>query len=407
MNQGEATEAIVGLDDVTQYFTRLAELLWDPTANLSAALLLYGIIALTLLVFVVLILMFAFGTSEEDEETDAPPASAAVASPEVPSSPVDPHDRLRRRVAAWGVGAGVLLVVWLATGFSTAQPAACGGCHTVTAHNQTTALADPHKSTGCVNCHEAGGPVGRYAVNVPFRLSHFTDGLLALSLHPDYGAVSQSACEACHRSSLRGVVSDKERGLRMSHAEPLDAAASCLDCHLVKDGVVAGHNAGMNPCLRCHDSRIASSECSTCHDKQAAAAARASSTDFARAQVDEVRCGGCHNERRQCDPCHGTRMPHDETFMLYAHARAATVEFWYGDGTGCTRSSCHTATRRPCSRCHGALLGKGHGVELARWHKKAGAESCDNCHQTWAAWPQRDFCKDPCHSEAALRYSPR
>ena len=326
-------------------------------------------------------------------------------APEVAREEVGP----RARVVTLGIILAMICVIWLAAGFSTSQNPVCVGCHTTDPHviSETSGLVDPHAGASCVGCHEPGGVLGHYVFNVPSRTIHLVDGVIQPSLQSNYGRPTQSGCLSCHQGDLSGVTVNKQRGLRMSHMEPLESAVACLDCHRYVDGVVAAHNAGMNPCLRCHDSKQASSECSTCHDRQAASAARARSTEFAAVQVKQVRCGGCHNERRECDPCHGVRMPHDETFMLYAHARSAAVDYWFDNGSTCMRSSCHTATRRPCARCHGPLLGRGHGPQLAQSHKGSSNARCNTCHQVWAYSAQRDFCRDVCHSEAALRYSPR
>lgn len=388
--------------------TQLLELLWDPTANLTAALLLYGIIAIVVVILIIAILMVslsAFRDEEDDEVGESVSRSRQAPVAQEEREPVD----LRSRALTLGVTLAVIGVIWLAAGYSTSQNPVCAGCHTAEPHaiSETSGQTDPHAGASCVGCHEPSGAFGHYVANVPSRAIHFVDGVLQPSLQPNYGRPTQSGCLSCHRADVRGVTVNERRGLRMSHAEPMASAVACLDCHQYKDGVVAAHNAGMNPCLRCHDSKTASSECSTCHDRQAAAAARARSTDLADAQVKQVRCGGCHDERRQCDPCHGVRMPHDELFMSHAHARAAAVDFWYGDGKTCQGSSCHTETRRPCTRCHTPLIGKGHGPSFAGPHRDANSLSCNRCHQVWARSPQRDFCDDVCHTEEARQYSPR
>jgi hypothetical protein len=203
------------------------------------------------------------------------------------------------------------------------------------------------------------------------------------------------------------VATNETRGLRVSHKEPLAAAATCIDCHTLKAGMVGFHNAGMDPCLRCHDGEQASAECATCHD-ESAAAARAHTTSFAAEQISELSCGGCHDEATECDGCHGgVRLPHSIEFKTYAHARAGAVNFWYEGGKTCGK--CHTATRRPCQQCHGDMLGKGHGGEpwLATGHETATAQACDTCHRQFAYSATRDFCEDVCHTPAAVAASPR
>lgn len=409
MNDGLEILEGLGASDLQSMLSQLLEILWDPTTNINAALLLYGIIALVILVVIVIVAMIVISAPEEGDtpRRDTPahrerePVHDTKPLGEVPASGAD------SRLVTATVVVVVLAVIWIATGFSTSQSVVCTGCHVGSPHFAEEGSSDPHASTECVACHEPGGAFGHYVANVPFRMVHFVDGLVAPALQVGYGRSTQSACLSCHERGIREVVVDQERGLRMSHAEPLAASAACLDCHTMSDGIVAAHNVGMNPCLQCHDSQTASSECSTCHDRQAAAAARARTTSFASVQVEEVKCGACHDEKRQCDPCHGVRLPHEKEFMAYAHARAAAVDFWFGSGTTCQGSECHNPTRRPCQRCHGPMLGNGHGQQLALSHQRASSFSCDRCHQVWAISPQRDFCRDVCHSEAAIRYSPR
>lgn len=220
----------------------------------------------------------------------------------------------------------------------------------------------------------------------------------------DYGQVTSSACERCHMSVMTGVTNVQSRGLKMSHSEPMRASATCTDCHQLRGGVVSIHNAGMTPCLRCHDGTKVSAACATCHNERPTAAARARSTSFSDQQVREIKCGGCHEEKRYCDPCHGLRMPHTTAFMAGAHARAATVDFWYNGGKACAR--CHTAKRRPCTRCHTSLIGKAHGLAMRR-HEKATSAGCNTCHGQYAPISTRDFCKDVCHSKEAIATSSR
>lgn len=395
-----------GFAELQRMLSQLQELFWDPTSNLAAALLLYGIVGLLLLIIITIVVMAVLAAPEEEEQV-APAKTPAPGT--VQQTPAAPVEEVGGSLLTAVIVVGVIALLWVSVGYSTAQVVVCTGCHVNPPHSATEVVTvdDPHVDTACVGCHEPGGPFARYVVNVPFRAVHFADGLVEASLQPGYGRPTESACLTCHNRDIKETTLNEARGLIMSHEEPLAAAASCLDCHQMRDGVVAAHNAGMNPCLKCHDAVVASSECSTCHDRKATAAARARTASFASAQVEQVQCGGCHDERRECDPCHGVRMPHDEEFMLYAHARAATVDFWFGDGTTCTRSSCHTPTRRRCTKCHGSLLGRGHGPALAGPHEGGSSARCNTCHQVWAYYPQRDFCRDVCHSEAALRYSPR
>jgi hypothetical protein len=98
-------------------------------------------------------------------------------------------------------------------------------------------------------------------------------------------------------------------------------------------------------------------------------------------------------------------MPHTTGFMSGGHARAAAVDIWYNGGKTCRK--CHTTTRRPCTQCHTSLMGKAHGTGMATSHRRAAPSACNTCHQQWAPIATRDFCKDVCHSPAAIAASPR
>lgn len=390
---------------------QLFTLLTDPTSNLTAALLLYGLIGLMLLILLVLGVLLVMSMPEDEDERpvgdSTTPAADADAGPGIGSDGAS-APAVASRPRRWGmtlaVAASVIALVWVATGYSTSQSAVCTGCHLEGAHTAID-VDNPHEAVQCVACHEPGGVAMRYAGEVPVRLLHFVDGFMAIEGAQRYGDVTHSACYSCHEDDIADTTLNAERGIKVSHTEPLEAAATCLDCHVPQAGVVGTHNAGMKQCLRCHDSQTASSECATCHDRTAAAAARSRSTEFAAVQVKEVRCGGCHNEKRECDSCHGVRMPHTRQFMMYDHARAGAVDFWFNNGETC--GQCHTENRRPCQKCHGGLLGRGHGTGLAQTHQSGTNNGCSGCHQKWAFTRDRDFCTDLCHTESARSHSPR
>jgi len=393
---------------------QLLQLLTDPTSNPSAAFILYAIIGLVVLILLIVAIMYLMMTPEEDEELTGESAGAEggvqsekpATKEKAPRQPRAPRVWTPRSIAlSAAIVVGLTVGIWVLAGFTTSASPVCEGCHVDTVHSDAVEGEDPHATRGCVSCHESGGRWGRYVSGVPSRLVHFVDGAREASSQVEYGRVTPSACLSCHKTDIAVATLNEERGLRMSHIEPLEAAAGCLDCHAPIGGVISAYNGGMNPCLRCHDSKTASSDCATCHDKKVAAAARARSTSFASVQIPEVKCGGCHDEAKECDTCHGTRMPHSQQFMASAHARAGAVNFWYQGGEACAR--CHTAERRPCTKCHTSLLGKGHLTNLATEHQSANSPACNRCHQRFAPTPSRDFCIDVCHTPIAIEGSPR
>lgn len=381
---------------------RLWTLLVDPTSNLSGAFTLYGIITLLILILLVVAMIFIMGTPE-DEDVVAGETQAAVARekraprPRVALSP-------RARVVRLAIIAVLLAGTWVLAGFTTSSNAVCVSCHTDSSHASADASRDPHAKTACVACHEPGGTAARFVLNLPGRITHFVEALAGDTPAEGYGLATRAACTACHRKDIASTTTNADLGVKMSHAEPLATSVRCVDCHRLSAGIVSTHNAGMDPCLKCHDSKKASASCDTCHDKKVAAAARSRTTSMTADQITDLKCGACHDEKKECDTCHGTRMPHSKEFMAYAHARAAAADFWYNGGKGC--AVCHTATRRPCTKCHTAQLGHAHSGSLAAGHKNAQPTGC-SCHSQWAYSTQRDFCKDLCHTPAAVAASPR
>lgn len=392
-------------------FEELGILFTDPMSNLTAALLLYAVIGTIIALMLVVAIMLLLGGNDEDEIDDS---SASIEARHHTSELAQgEHSEARKPktpaqlATTLAVFAGLFLAVWVATGYSTSTNAVCLSCHAETAHVLAADQENPHSDAGCVACHEPGGMVSRVTGNLTPRLLHFADASLSdVALMEEYGRITQSSCLSCHDMRNNGDVVDKERGLRMSHAEPLDASVECVECHTPVSGVVAGHNAGMSPCLRCHDAKRASAECSTCHDRKAAQAARSEvTTAYAGVQIEEVRCGSCHDEKQECDSCHGIRMPHTVEFKAYAHARAGAADFWYNGGKGCAK--CHTPTRRSCQRCHTLMLGKGHQPSQAINHRTATEAQCNGCHRQYSHTSGRNFCLEVCHTPAAIRESPR
>jgi len=402
-----------GFNQVVATVTRI---LIAPSLNMRAAVLLYAIIAVILLIVLVVGLLFVF--SAPVSKSSGQPSAGGGQAPRLGSrtpkrrkdarrSGHEPNPLSTRARALIGVGVVVVVFgAWMAAGFTTSEPGFCTGCHgPTTAHLKGDKSSDPHARVACVSCHESGGVMGRYVADVPLRLLHLATKYSGEGIRVEYGQVTIRACSSCHAGSLPGVTTNRQRGLKVSHTEPLAASASCLDCHTMRGGIVSVHNAGMAPCLRCHDGDTASSACKTCHAGTTTAAARARTASFQSAQIRDVTCGGCHDEKRDCDSCHGVRMPHTTEFMSGAHARAATVDFWYSGGKTCRK--CHTASRRPCTSCHSNLLGTAHGSSLRVTHRRATSSPCNTCHLQNAPIATRDFCKDVCHSKAAIAGSPR
>lgn len=389
---------------VAEIVSTLTRVLIAPASNLRVAVLLYSTIGVFLLLVLVIGILFIMSSPDDEaaEQAESQKRVRAKTKRRV-AAPVSPKARI-------ALAAGIVVVlsaVWVIAGYTTSEPALCKSCHWSTfQHAKAEASSNPHSGVTCVACHESGGTVGRFVTGVPLRTLHLVTASRERAGASDYGGVTARACIACHSASLEGTATNSKRGLKVSHAEPLAAAARCIECHTLRQGVVGVYNAGMKPCLRCHNGQgKVSTACVTCHEGGVSAATRARTTSFRAQQVKDISCGGCHNEKQECDPCHATRMPHSTAFKSGAHARAAAVDFWYNGGKSC--GHCHTATRRPCTQCHTNLLGKAHGTPMAASHKIAAASRCNTCHLEYAPVATRDFCKDVCHSSASESVSPR
>ena len=67
---------------------------------------------------------------------------------------------------------------------------------------------------------------GRYVTGVPLRLLHLAMTSTGAGNETEYGQVTTRACSSCHAASLPGTTTNVERGLKVSHAEPLAASAT-------------------------------------------------------------------------------------------------------------------------------------------------------------------------------------
>lgn len=403
----EYLEGVISLD-LGDIVALVSEVIENPLGNVQASLLLLmAVVVITLLAIVLAIFFIGFGGDEQDEselavkpEVRAPRAKRVRVTPK----PLTAKEKRWRTLSTIAFGTVAVVVALIVAGATTSLDSMCLSCHTDDMPHVARLekeSADPHARVECVRCHESSGVMGAFTVAVPARLLHFATGMTGV-LTRGYGVpVATASCVSCHDSVRDGVVSNKERGLRMSHAEPLEARATCVDCHEMQkaSGIVGGWTVGMSACLRCHDSQRASSDCKYCHTKDIAFAVHVNFDPQPRRLVPDKRCYTCHEQAR-CDSCHGVSMPHTPEFKSIEHPRAATLDIWYNGGRACKK--CHTLTRNPCTKCH-RKLGPGHPV--ADWPAvhaaappHAGYEGCNGCHGYLAKIPGRNFC-GVCHEE--------
>lgn len=405
--------------DTDAFFALITQVIDNPLSNVQASLLLLiAVVVGTLLAIVVAILVIGVG-DETGRGTGSRPGSARPLpgrtsrgaapqrAPKPPARVLTPAERRARLAGTVAVTIASLTAAWLLAGLTTGSELMCVSCHgSDMPHTERLSeeSTDPHVDVSCVRCHEPGGITGSLTYSVPSRVTHFAQGIAGAEQVRGYGApVASAACARCHGAELRETVTVEARGVKVSHAEPLDAGAVCLDCHEMQSatGVVGTFTVGMAPCLRCHDGEQASAECAYCHTKDIAYAVNVNIEPQPKPLVPDKRCGSCHDQTA-CDACHGIRMPHSAEFITSEHPRTATLDIWYNGGRTCKK--CHTETRNPCTSCH-RKLGPGHPISAwPRIHGLGGPDvganraACLGCHGYLVGIQGRNFC-GVCHPE--------
>jgi hypothetical protein len=210
---------------------------------------------------------------------------------------------------------------------------------------------------------------------------------------PGAAVVDSRSCAACHQKELQAVITTAG-GVRMSHAEPYAAGFVCTSCH-----PASGHSRArlhsMSPCLVCHDGMTTSDTCLTCHVTEPLASVASSSATTNTLGSGAViyplvavptQCGGCHDQARQCDACHGLRMPHSDAFLKGGHAAAASFQgkqlCW----------KCHQATA--CLRCHGPFTSHPTGWRTGHQNYPWNSQGC-GCHRPQGQTSGCYLCHSP------------
>lgn len=379
----------------------------NPTADLvSSAFVLSAIlVALLMLVLVLLLLLtpkkrkivkirrYRKAVPQADLVVDAREASEAAEAetsgsdageaeaPEDTAKVVDssPAKRAASAIVAVVFSAPFLLALALAGGYwvSGTDDFCARTCH---AGSKAVYAAGKLDHASCAGCHEKPGVSGvpanaysRASMGVSQLLGRKPDGVVV---------VDSEACLRCHESTIDQTV-ETQRGIRVSHKEPNEAGATCVSCH-----ATAGHEArrdySMSSCLPCHGGGSASTECSLCHtDDPYDARARTASAEstntlgsgdisYPIVRVANRDCGGCHDQERECDTCHGLRMPHSDQFKASGHARSAAFE---------KKQMCYKC-HEPLSCTTGCHIGPfpGHYANFKQDHKKARKTDVCGCH---------------------------
>lgn len=387
--------------------------LTHPAANPRTTALVAGVILVAVLLVVVLLVLLMpardEATYEDEQDAEEPPSDEERerdgTSREEERGSADHEDAANERVSAprkprrrvpgnvWTLAGVLLAIAALVSAWSvTSSDAYCAGnCHSGTAVVEQRAK-DPHKTVGCVACHEDPLPLG--VVDVPVsRIGHLVESVRRVQ-RSGVTIVPVRRCLACHRDILGRTITVGP--VRMSHAEPQRAGMTCDDCHTdTGHGGNVDPGAAMSECVVCHDGRKARNTCATCHTKDAYLAA-AASVPFEKVYLGPpTDCGGCHAQTT-CDACHGIRMPHSEEFKAQAHARFAAFD----KKQMCWK--CHSAL--DCTKCHerfGAIAG--HGAAWKDQHKLNPPGSACACHQTKEKVPLTSFC-DLCHAPSTVTH---
>lgn len=398
----------------------IREVIADPASNLTAAVLLVGVVSIVLLILVIVVLLLLAPGSEEDEEDEEAeegaeePISgdeAAASAPEIEEAPERPIPEWRRRLRRIAMRVSLfaiplLLVAAFVSGYLiTSQTRYCLSCHSqqMSAFEETdptglTASPKPvHPKVACVRCHEDDQLWG--AVGNTFDRTRHVVAFVAGKRTGRNASVPSGRCLTCHEAVTKKAVADTGRGLVMSHAEPEAAGVPCRECHENVGHYPAAKRPAMSSCLRCHDGAKVASECKTCHTKEPALAASDRRSFAANARITREDCGGCHDQKK-CDACHGLRMPHDKVFLAYGHAKLAAF-----DGREKWCWPCHV--EGDCGKCHltnGRLPGYWGHTSGTDWKWRHGritppkAVAGCGCHGR-SPWVQRgqDYCLE-CHA---------
>jgi hypothetical protein len=101
--------------------------------------------------------------------------------------------------------------------------------------------------------------------------------------------------------------------------------------------------------------------------------------EFPAVRAAKRECGGCHDQERECDPCHGIRMPHSLDFRGGGHARAAAFEkklmCWKcHDPQFCSNTGCHNSAFNPDNGS------TSHGRDWKQQHRIAAWDAGCVCH---------------------------
>lgn len=403
-------EELLGFD-LGAVFAQIGQLIYEPSSNVLASSLLLAAFIVVLGILLIAAILFVLSARRRHEDAEAQTAlELAAIDADLALEEERTYDPVRVRIRALLLFTALVAGLWVLTGVSTSSTEVCTSCHTDPHARLEAGL--PHAELTCVQCHEPGGGVQSATISVPSRLVHVVEGIRGDGSFSEYGMVDSSSCRSCHEDVVTTTTENERRGIRVSHLEPIEAGARCIECHRPNvEGVISGAYGGMNTCLRCHDGIQATTDCALCHTKDVGYSAIADhlpSPLTARVLVVEpmTKCYECHDPN-PCDSCHGMRIPHDDEFIAGGHAYEGVKSIWAESNGSCVQ--CHTPERRSCSSqgCHSSEFPYHYALDknfptshaTGRWVRTGpnrlnpSVLGCNTCHA-------RDICTW-CHAERA------
>lgn len=206
-------------------------------------------------------------TRGRDRTMDEAPApeGAPQASPE--------EERRRRYIvlstSMMGFVGGGILLLSVFSFWWTSQPQFCNRCHVM---NEYVAAWErsPHRDVNCETCHTPpglfgflGGKIAGLQVVANYITGEFED-------YSFNAAVPNASCLRCHEELLEEPYTSPETGVTVSHEHIIANGGKCMNCHstvahLETVPIGSATFPTMDTCMRCHNGKVAPSDCEICH----------------------------------------------------------------------------------------------------------------------------------------------
>jgi hypothetical protein len=415
-NINSSLGGLTGSFDGRSTWSQIVQTVQHPQANPTVALVLVALAAIAALILVLLLLMLLTPARKRVVKVrryTGAAAQQAEAAAEQRAVEEGAQQRVAKKpsplvAALTGTTAIVVIVAVAFIGMfvTTSTNAYCSAtCH---AGSRAVTSAKDATHARCVSCHEGGGILGVPAAITSRLRMAYVYSLQGMPKPASRAIVHSRPCLGCHQQ-VKDETTVSESGIRMSHRAVISAGRPCVQCHATTGHAKVVYTASMSTCVPCHDSKTASSECRTCHVKNVEANADGSSPErklgskgfvYPAVRAANRECGACHNQEKNCDPCHGIRMPHTRGFKRGLHARNAAFEkkltCWKcHDPQWCSNGGCHQSAFSPLD---GSTT---HGKNWRGDHTLADFNDGCVCHTgrgTDRTGPICTLCHEPDHS---------